>query len=298
MWAVVVPAEFLAQARQEADWKKLERREHKNLFFFEGEPVSFAWSNCVWKDVKTLSITSIADGAKQLRPLARKWFVFSPEHTGRARLIQDQLRGIDETPLGFPAGLPGEGMGVFGLLDKDTVFYSKNFDRPYPSGELRFVEDKSAPSRAYLKAWESISLCEKGPRKAERCVDYGASPGGWTWALVRLGCHVVAADRAPLEKSLMESALVDFRRGDAFSLTPEVLGEVDWIFSDLICYPAKLLEFLRLWIESGKARNFVCTIKLQGDDDPALIAEFEKLGRVLHLFHNKHELTFFRHAAD
>jgi 23S rRNA (cytidine2498-2'-O)-methyltransferase len=87
---------------------------------------------------------------------------------------------------------------------------------------------------------------------------------------------------------------VSFQAGDAFQFTPERAGAVDWLFSDVICYPEKLLEFVRLWAASGKVRRMLCTIKFQGAADPAVIAEFQKLGRVLHLHHNKHELTWVR----
>jgi 23S rRNA (cytidine2498-2'-O)-methyltransferase len=86
---------------------------------------------------------------------------------------------------------------------------------------------------------------------------------------------------------------VEFKAGDAFQLTPEKTGEVDWLFSDVICYPEKLLEFVQLWIASGKAGRMLCTIKMQGGPDPAVIARFQELGRVMHLHHNKHELTWF-----
>jgi 23S rRNA (cytidine2498-2'-O)-methyltransferase len=38
----------------------------------------------------------------------------------------------------------------------------------------------------------------------------------------------------------------------------------------------------------------VCSIKLQGATDHEAVARFQAIpgGRVMHLFHNKHELTF------
>jgi len=42
------------------------------------------------------------------------------------------------------------------------------------------------------------------------------------------------------------------------------------------------------------ARHIVCTIKFQGPTDHAAAEAFAAIpvGRVVHLFHNKHELTF------
>ena len=73
---------------------------------------------------------------------------------------------------------------------------------------------------------------------------------------------------------------------------------VEWLFSDVICYPARLLALVRRWIAAGAARNLVCTIKFQGSTDHDVAAEFAAIeGAVLfHGAHNKHELMFARLA--
>jgi 23S rRNA (cytidine2498-2'-O)-methyltransferase len=84
---------------------------------------------------------------------------------------------------------------------------------------------------------------------------------------------------------------VSFREGNAFTLPPE---PVDWLFSDVIAYPERMLELVTGWIAAGAPKRIVCTIKFQGATDHAAAAAFAAIpgGRVLHLFHNKHELTF------
>ena len=71
---------------------------------------------------------------------------------------------------------------------------------------------------------------------------------------------------------------------------------MDWLFSDVICYPDRLYEWLARWLELGQCRRFVCTVKLQGETDPALLDRFRDVpgSRLLHLSANKHELTFVR----
>jgi 23S rRNA (cytidine2498-2'-O)-methyltransferase len=66
------------------------------------------------------------------------------------------------------------------------------------------------------------------------------------------------------------------------------------VFSDVIAYPAPLLEMVQGWIASGLTGRIVCTIKLQGETDHAAVAAFQAIpgGRVMHLWQNKHELTF------
>jgi 23S rRNA (cytidine2498-2'-O)-methyltransferase len=81
------------------------------------------------------------------------------------------------------------------------------------------------------------------------------------------------------------------RRESAFALEPE---PVDWLFSDVIAYPDRLLALLCRWIEAGAARRIACTVKFQGETDHATAEAFAAIpgGRLMHLFHNKHELTF------
>jgi 23S rRNA (cytidine2498-2'-O)-methyltransferase len=61
------------------------------------------------------------------------------------------------------------------------------------------------------------------------------------------------------------------------------------------CYPDRLLELVERWIRSGRAQRIVATVKLQGSWNPHQTAGFLNLpgAKLVHLFHNKHELTFF-----
>jgi len=102
------------------------------------------------------------------------------------------------------------------------------------------------------------------PGPGQRCVDAGACPGGWTWALAGLGSEVMAIDRAPIDPAVAAMPGVTFLKHNAFTLKPQDIGPVDWFCSDVICYPPALYEWVALWLESGMARNFICTIKMQG----------------------------------
>ena len=72
------------------------------------------------------------------------------------------------------------------------------------------------------------------------------------------------------------------------------MEKVDWLFSDVIAYPGPLLEMVERWRGVGGAERMVCTVKVQGATDHAAAAGFAAIpgGRLMHLFHNKHELTF------
>jgi 23S rRNA (cytidine2498-2'-O)-methyltransferase len=55
-----------------------------------------------------------------------------------------------------------------------------------------------------------------------------------------------------------------------------------------------LLELVERWTCAGTTGRIICTIKLQGETDHNAIARFAAIpgATVMHLFHNKHELTF------
>jgi len=162
---------------------------------------------------------------------------------------------------------------------------------PVPLGEWRFEEDHiGPPSRAYLKLWEALTRFGAHPDPGDRCIDLGASPGGWTWVLASLGAMVKAVDKAPLDPRVAAMPGVELAIESAFALTPE---PVDWLVCDVIAYPARLLSLIQRWIEARTAGSIVCTVKFQGETDHDAASAFAALpgARLMHLFHNKHELT-------
>ena len=66
----------------------------------------------------------------------------------------------------------------------------------------------------------------------------------------------------------------------------------------MICYPTRLLTMVERWLGSGTARNLLCTMKFQGATDHAIARRFAAIpgSQLMHLHHNKHELTWIRLA--
>ena len=112
------------------------------------------------------------------------------------------------------------------------------------------------------------------------------------------GAEVLSIDRSLLAPSVAKLKGVSFQRRDAFTLVPEEFKDrrIDWLFSDVICYPEKLYEWILKWVESGICKNFICTIKFKGEPDLSIADKFAAIpgSRVQHLFHNKNELTWFK----
>jgi 23S rRNA (cytidine2498-2'-O)-methyltransferase len=75
-----------------------------------------------------------------------------------------------------------------------------------------------------------------------------------------------------------------------------MVGPVDWLFCDVVCYPKRLLTLVQKWLAAGSVRRFVCTLKFQGATDFETAQRFAAIpgSRLMHLHHNKHELTWLK----
>ncbi|HZT86818.1 MAG TPA: SAM-dependent methyltransferase [Stellaceae bacterium] len=270
---------------------------HERLLLTAPPPRPAAWAANVWIDPVEIEIASIADAARKLRHIQRNWAPYAPLHHRRAMLIQAALPPVAARPLAFPAPPPQAPLGSWTLLDGTRLLAAPHCTSPFPNGEARFVEDHTGPpSRAYLKLWEALTVIGHRPGPGDRCLDLGSSPGGWTWALQRLGCRVISVDKAPLAPQVAALPRVEYRAQSAFALDPEEIGPVDWLFSDIVCYPARAFALVERWLASGRARRFVCTVKFQGETDHAAAARFAAIpgSQLRHLFHNRHELTWIK----
>ena len=278
------------------------------IFGNVGNELPYFASTCMIEPF-ILRFESIGEAASALKEIQRNWAPYQYQLFRRASLIQEKLPYINLKTRKFPVNIPNSPMGLYTLLDDKTMLASALTNSPLPAGRIQFEEDhENPPSRAYLKIQESLSLFRAFfgvdfPKEGEKCFEAGACPGGWTWVLRQLGADVLAVDRAELPPSLMEDEHVHFMAHDAFTLKPEEVcsllecEKIDWLLSDVICYPARLLQWIKLWLDADRAKNIICTIKMQGAIDWPLIAEFAKIpsSRIVHLNYNKHELTILIH---
>ena len=267
-----------------------------------GERRHALWTRNVWLSPILVEFASVREAANTLRAIQRNWAPLPSRLHRRTALIAECLPPLPRRPRAFPFSVPNTPMGAFTLLDQGLMLASPACASPFPNGEFDFEEDhEGPPSRAYRKLWEALLLAGRRPKAGERCLDAGAAPGGWTWALASLGASVIAIDRAKLEPRIEAMPGVEMLQGDAFAFGPEEIGPVDWLLSDVICYPPALLEWVERWAASGLAKNMICTIKMQGKTfDRATAARFAAIpgSRLIHLWHNRHELCFIHVEGD
>ncbi len=272
----------------------------ERLFIVPGEPHRAAWVQNLWPDLVEIRFVSIGAAAKALRALTRNWWLHPLTHFRRAALIQEKLPHVSAKPLVFPAAAPSAPLGAWMLIEPDRLIASPTATSPFPDGEARFLEDRAGPpSRAYLKLWEALALARRWPQPGERVLDIGAAPGGWTWSLADLGAEVVSVDKAPLDPRVAALPNVTHRLESAFGLDPAREPAFDWIVSDIVCYPERLVALVQRWLEARPEASFIVTVKFQGATDMAPLAPLRAIpgSQLVHLFHNKHELTWMKVAA-
>jgi 23S rRNA (cytidine2498-2'-O)-methyltransferase len=280
---------------------------HGRLVLAHGAPRPAAWAQNVWYAPRRVAIASIGEAAKALRAIQRNWALYAFQNHRRAALIEARLPPLKPKPLVFPNPPPAAPLGSWTLLAPDLLLAASRCASPFVHGEAVFAEDREAPpNRAYLKLWEALTRLGRRPARGELCLDLGASPGGWTWVLLELGARVVAVDKAPLDPRIAARAQAQgkgrltIRQESAFALDPRDIGRVDWLFCDVACYPARLLTLMQRWVAAGTCGTIVATIKFQGPTDLAAQRAFAAVpgARLMHLFHNKHELTWIWSARS
>ncbi len=261
-----------------------------------------AWAQNIWFEPEFIPAPSINHVVKSLRARQRNWACHPTMYFRRSLLIQEKLPKLkDNIPWEFGTPLPeippSRRLGAWTLWREDMVLASPVCSSCFADGELLFRENKQdPPGRAYLKLWEALTLLGKFPGAGDIALDLGSSPGGWTWVLASLGAGVVSVDKAPLAENVAAMPGVEYMRGSAFGLCPHDFGQINWLCSDVICYPERLFRLIMQWLDAGYSGNIICTLKFQGATDFDCVNRFRNIpgGKLIHLFHNKHELTWLR----
>lgn len=269
----------------------------ENLVFSPNKKQAVCFAQDIWLEPQIVTFQSISEAVKILRHSGKYWYLHPISEVRRSRLIEAQLIKCPSLMRSFPIDKEIPPIGVFSLLDKNTLVYSAKRLKKWPQGQCFFIEDKiNPPNRAYLKLWEALSLLEKKPQPGEYVLDLGASPGGWTYVMQSLGTVVTAVDKAALDPTIAKLPGVNFLQQSAFAFDPARLEKTyDWVLSDVACYPDRAYALIMKWIASKKAKQLIFTIKLQGKTDLNSLKLFQAIpdSRIINLYYNKHEATFF-----
>lgn len=290
------PRDFSQELEKELELKKVPIvLKLDRLYIVERVDFPIIWVDDIFHDLEILNFNSISEAQKLLKSKVKNWYHLKLHSVRRGELIFDGVGKVKPKRINFMSELNKTPYGVYGLIDEKTLFCSTKTNSPIPLGAHEFNEDKTTPpSRAYLKLWELFTVHQIHPQANQKTIDVGSCPGGWTWVLATLDCYVKSVDKAPLDPKVAKLPKVEFLKQSAFGLDIKTIEKLDWFFSDIICYPERLLELVKKFDELGLAENFVCTLKFQGETDYKVMDDFLQFkgSKIIHLYHNKHEVTW------
>lgn len=258
------------------------------------------WIQWCCSNFEMVEAESINLITQQLKKHALHWSNFTFDFHRRQALVADtfKFQGVQKR-INFPEDYEkfqqNRRGGFWTLLEPNLLLIAKDTSSWRYLGEMEFNENKEEPpSRAYLKLWEAMMHLPVWPKNTDIVMDLGACPGGWTWVLKSFVQEVISVDKAPLATQLMKAKNVQFLQDSIFGLDPKKWQHVQWLFCDVICYPEKIFELIQKWITQGFKGNFVFTIKFQGETDFSVVKKLSKVegSKLIHLYHNKHELTW------
>ena len=173
-------------------------------------------------------------------------------------------------------------------------------------GIPRLRMPSAAPSRSTLKLEEAIHWFVKDEtyyfKSGMLAVDLGAAPGGWTWQLVKRDVLVAAIDNGPMDKTLMQSGMVEHYQTDAFTYRPK--NPVDWLVCDMAERPLLVTKLIAKWLQQDDCQHAIFNLKLPmkkrllaiNECRELLESELDKAGidyklRMKQLYHDREEIT-------
>lgn len=252
------------------------------------------WAQDWWPKSTGSKFESKSNILKELKSKPVLGHYYDADHKLGKNLVKD-LRKLEKRRIEFKSNFKFNYF-AWTLIDDFLITCDQPFSR-YPSGWHEFVEDKTfPPNRAYLKLWEVFTLYDIHLEKTESVIDVGASPGGWSWVLSQLSKKVYSFDRAELAPQIGSISNIQFMKKDAFNLDYDELKDCTWLFSDIICTPARLYDLVTDCMKNSNIQNFVCTLKFKGDCDFDIIKKFLEIenSKIVHLYQNKNEVTWIR----
>lgn len=181
----------------------------------------------------------------------------------------------------------------------------------WPMGIPRLKMPQDAPGRSTLKLAEAFAYFMDKEEQAEwlreglTAVDLGASPGGWTYQLVKHGLQVIAIDNGAMNDQVMASGQVEHIQADGFFYRPP--RPVHWLVCDLPEKPVRVTQLIADWLAAGDAQRAIFQLKMAVKDrldeleycreiiEETLKPSGKKIERLQfrHLYHDREEVTGF-----
>lgn len=242
---------------------------------------------------KALAISVFApdtDDGNRLAPLAEEIETAASAHLAARKLVP--LASARETDaLVVQGALLSPCEMIFGDVAGGLLL------SPFRGGKARMAVAADSPSRASRKVEEALHWLGTEPGAGEVCVDLGAAPGGWSWALLDKRCRVIAVDPAELREDVRAHPKLVHEKASAFGYAPP--DPVDWLFCDMAWRPVEVARMLAKWARRDWARVLVSNVKLPMKQKAAIVREVRevvhgggwKRVRTRQLYHDRDEIT-------
>lgn len=257
------------------------------------------WAQDWWPESKALFIESKSQVLKFLKMMPVLGHYYDSFQSKFGKSLVQELRNLEKKRIKSDSTFDFK--FFIWTAFEDCLIYCESPFRRFPLGWHEFNEDKTfPPNRAYLKLWELFTVHHVKPESEDTVMDVGASPGGWSWVLSRYFKKVYSVDKAVLDPKINAIQNIQYISGDAFKVNSHQFQDCNWIFSDIICTPQRSYDLILDWTENSTIRNFVCTLKFKGDCNFDIIDKCLSLkgSKIIHLYQNKNEVTWFRQTHD
>lgn len=242
---------------------------------------------------RALSLSVFApdtDEGNRLAPLAEEIEAAASAHLASRKLVP--LVGARvESALVIQGAMTSASELVFGDVPAELLL------SPFRGGKARMAVGGDRPSRAARKVEEALHWLGMSPSAGETCVDLGAAPGGWSWALLDKRCRVIAVDPAELRDDVRSHPKLVHEKVSAFGYAPP--EPVDWLFCDMAWRPVEVARMLAKWARRGWARVLVSNVKLPMKQKARVVREVREVVhgggwsrvRTRQLYHDRDEIT-------
>ncbi|MBD1844257.1 50S rRNA methyltransferase [Cyanobacteria bacterium FACHB-63] len=231
----------------------------------------------------------------------------STKNINRSELRNALVEDLIDAGFKVEAKNPTQIISIF--CDSTTAYLgfsnaSENLSN-WAGGMHRFAHEDDQISRAEFKLLEAIDVFNLNLPISGLALDLGASPGGWTRILRKLGLSVVAVDPGDLAESLQTDLNITHHRQLVQQYLPNCRDRFDLIVNDMrmdaVDSARNMIAASKTLKENGMA---IMTLKLPSKGVKSVIGNaisllennYEVIG-IRNLFHNRQEVTVAMRAA-
>lgn len=180
----------------------------------------------------------------------------------------------------------GETVTLIMVLGSDEFWVGQyelqpsHFQTPGEVSSIELLED--VPSRAYYKIAEAFEAFDITVEHEERVLELGSAPGGASMFLLEQDLKVLGVDPAEMDKRVKGAFNFKHLKMPFENLTSGIVGEIDWIVSDINLPPTVVMKELRRLLSFTSPRGVILTLKFNQTKHLPMLShlprEFKELG--------------------